>query len=249
MTITKHAAALLICMTLAAVGAHELKPTVLLADVLPRLDLENSVPVSFGSWRVDSDRHTGVVNPQAEEELGQLYSQTLARTYTDSVTGDRIMLSIAYGIDQTDSLRLHTPESCYPAQGFNIDASRAEKIDLAGFELPVRRLLTRRGDRIEPLTYWTTIGERVELRGPARRFIQFDYGRRGLVPDGLIFRVSTIESNAGAAWDVQQRFIREILAAVPSTLRSRLAGGLKAAIAGAGSDSSVVSQALGRPIA
>ena len=37
---------------------------------------------------------------------------------TSTLRGRQIMLSIAYGEDQRDGMKLHYPEVCYPAQGF-----------------------------------------------------------------------------------------------------------------------------------
>ena len=54
-----------------------------------------------------------------EAIINKIYNQTLTRTYINP-RGDRIMLSIAYGRDQSDALQMHKPELCYPAQGFRL---------------------------------------------------------------------------------------------------------------------------------
>lgn len=76
----------------------------------------------LGSWREINNFSTQVVNPQQKEMLDRFYSQTLSRIY-ENESGYRIMLSIAYGGDQTDMMQVHYPESCYPAQGFRLLSS------------------------------------------------------------------------------------------------------------------------------
>ena len=117
---TLCAAALCALMFIAAGASVALKPTALLADRLPPIDLEAQIPRAFGNWRVDDRMSVRVINPQAETLVNKLYSQVLTRTYVDSSTGERIMLSIAYGSNQSGSLQLHIPDVCYPAQGFEV---------------------------------------------------------------------------------------------------------------------------------
>ena len=86
------------------------------------IQLEPTVPQSFGDWTELPDQPAQVVNPQTKELLDTLYSQILTRTYVNK-DGYRIMLSMAYGDDQRGGLQAHRPEVCYPAQGFKV-ASR-----------------------------------------------------------------------------------------------------------------------------
>jgi len=71
-------------------------------------------PITPNDWREDPQRIVQVVDPQTRELLDKLYSETLSRTYVNA-NGYRIMLSLAYGSDQRDSLQVHKPEVCYPA--------------------------------------------------------------------------------------------------------------------------------------
>ena len=50
------------------------------------------------------------------------------------------------------------------------------------------------------------------------------YGLRGLVPDGLIFRVSSVGSEPEAEFRIQQEFVLDLVAAIPGSLRDRLVG-------------------------
>ena len=223
---TLRAAAMCALMLAAAGAAVALKPTALLADQLPPIDLENQIPRAFGTWRVDERTSARVINPQAETLLNKLYSQLLTRTYVDTRTGERIMLSIAYGTNQSDAMQVHIPDVCYPAQGFEVLNSSFTNIAIGERKLPVKRLLTRMGSRVEPLTYWTTVGATVVLTGSERKIAQMKYGLNGEIPDGLIYRVSSIDSDTDSARQLQARFVTDMLAEVSPTTLRRVAGRL-----------------------
>ncbi len=87
---------------LAAAGmALGLKPTEKVADAGPKVDLETLIPKAFGDWKIDETIVPLLVDPETQAKLDKIYNQTLTRTYVNS-QGARIMLSIAYGGDQSD---------------------------------------------------------------------------------------------------------------------------------------------------
>ncbi|TVT78556.1 MAG: EpsI family protein [Denitromonas halophila] len=223
-TLTRRAIIAMLIMALAATLAWLLTPTHRLADENP-VSLESMIPTAFGDWQVDANAFAGVVNPQQTELINRLYSQTLSRTYVNTKTGDRIMLSIAYGEDQRDGMQLHYPEVCYPAQGFQIKSSRIGQIVSNAGAIPVRRLETNLGrQRVEPVTYWTTISEQVVLGGAAKKLAEMRYGLNGQIPDGMLFRVSSIDSDTERAFALQGSFVDSLISAVPPSARQRLAG-------------------------
>ena len=75
------------------------------------------------------------------------------------------MLSIAYGGDQSDTMAVHKPEVCYPAQGFQILKNATASFSTGDGNIPVKRLVATQGPRIEPITYWTTVGDTVAVSG------------------------------------------------------------------------------------
>lgn len=221
---TRRAALATLLMGVAALTAWQLTPTQRMATLHGELSLENQVPKQFGDWSMDVSAVGGVVNPQQEELLKQLYSQILTRTYVNR-RGERVMLSIAYGNDQRDGLQLHYPEICYPAQGFKLESNRKVDLQLAGVTIPARRLETVFGNqRYEPVTYWTVIGETAVRGGTDKKIAEMRYGFRGLIPDGLLFRVSSIERDTAAAFALQDQFATALLSALPNGVRGRLAG-------------------------
>ena len=209
---------------LASGAAHALRPDTRLAQKWGKLDLERSVPKQFGDWKATPERAT-VINPQAQTLVEKLYSEVLSRTYVDKTDGYEIMLSIAYGGDQRKEMAVHLPEACYPAQGFRILDNQIDKIDLPDGRLAVRRLDTElNATRIEPVTYWAMVGKDQALGGLDQKLAALRYTLRGQIPDGLLFRVSSIDSHAGAAYRRQDEFIAQLLAAIEPEKRRRLAG-------------------------
>lgn len=220
----RRAALATLLMGVSAVAAWKLTPTQRMATLHGELQLEAQIPKQFADWQLDTDVVGGVVNPQQEELLKQLYSQILSRTYVNR-NGQRIMLSIAYGNDQRDGLQLHYPEICYPAQGFQLISNRKVDLHLGGLTIPARRLETvLGGQRYEPVTYWTVIGETAVRGGTDKKFAEMRYGFRDLIPDGLLFRVSSIDRDTAAAFALQDQFASALLTALPDVVRGRIAG-------------------------
>ncbi|GMV47024.1 MAG: hypothetical protein AMXMBFR66_24220 [Pseudomonadota bacterium] len=219
----RKAVAFLLLSLASAAGAVAWRPTQRLADTRPPIDLETLFPKSFGDWRVDERAPVQLVSPDQKALLDKIYNQTLARTYVNS-QGERIMLSVAYGGDQSDATRAHRPEVCYPAQGFQILSSRDGQIDLGSSRLRVRQLVSRQGGRIEPITYWIMVGDRVTLSGTEQKLAQLSYSTRGVVPDGMLVRVSSIDADVQKAFGVQQGFAAGLLRAVTDDQRARVFG-------------------------
>lgn len=210
-------------MLVAAIVATTLKPTTKIADAGPKPDLEALIPLAFGDWKVDTSVAPLVVNPQTAALIDKLYSETLERTYVNS-RGERIMLSIAYGGDQSDSMQVHKPEVCYPAQGFQILKNADDVFQSADGSIPVRRLVASQGQRVEPITYWTTVGDSVAVDGLSWKLRQLKYGLTGSIPDGLLFRVSSIRNDDAEAYRAQDEFTRALLTALTPAGKQRIIG-------------------------
>lgn len=210
-------------MTSAAL-AVALMPSERMAEERPPIALEKIVPRQFGDWRIDDTMVPVSVSADVQERLDEIYSQTLSRTYAND-QGQRIMLSIAYGADQSgDGNQVHRPEFCYTAQGFQLLSSRVGQLVTQYGVLPVRRLLAVQGPRNEPITYWITIGDKATLPGLQRKLNQLRYGLTGVVPDGMLVRVSSINPDTDSAYELQAAFVRDLLASMDPQARMRAAG-------------------------
>lgn len=199
------------------------RPSLHMSDTKPKLDLERVFPKSFGAWRADDRGPVQLVSPDQQAVLNRIYNQTLSRVYVNPA-GDRVMLSVAYGGDQSDGTRAHKPEVCYPAQGFQIAGSANGAVSLGAVSIPARRLVAKMGARVEPITYWFVVGEQVVLSGTEQKLAQLQYGIRGVIPDGVLVRVSTIDTDTKRAYVVQQQFISDMAPAIDRSQRMRLFG-------------------------
>ncbi|MGH8636578.1 MAG: exosortase-associated protein EpsI, B-type, partial [Burkholderiales bacterium] len=193
---------LAVLMLIAAGLTIAATPRQRMADLGPKLDLEQIVPESLGDWRIDRSIMPVVPAPDVQAKLDQIYNQTLARTYVDK-QGNRVMLSIAYGGDQSDAMRAHRPEVCYAAQGFQVIRSSLSQVATQFGVLPVKRLIATKGTRHEPITYWIVVGDNIVLDGLQQKLAQLRYGLTGKIPDGVLVRVSTIDTNSEHSFQVQ----------------------------------------------
>lgn len=218
-----RALVVLVCAMAAYAAAMAWRPTAHLSDMRPKLELEALFPGSFGEWAIDTRGPVQLVSPDQAAVLNRIYNQTLSRAYFNA-RGERVMLSVAYGGDQSDGTRAHRPEVCYPAQGFQIIWDKTDAVQVSNMSVPARKLVAKQGGRIEPITYWVTVGDRIALSGTQQKMAQLRYGVRGIVPDGMLVRVSTIDSDSNRAFAVQERFLRELSAALSGDARDRVFG-------------------------
>jgi EpsI family protein len=224
-SVTRRAALAATCMALAAAAGQAMVPTRRMADLRGAFKLDDLVPRRFADWSIDPYAQGGLVNPQTEALLKRTYSQMLERTYVNGA-GKRIMLSIAYGDDQSDaSVQLHYPEVCYPAQGFAVRSSRRDAVSVAAGRIEVRRLETEMARvRAEPVTYWTMIGDQQSLGGWEHKWAEIRHGLHGEIVDGLLFRVSSIGLDTAAAFALQDGFIRDLVTAMTPAARRFFTG-------------------------
>ncbi len=211
-------------MLAAAALAYVGTPRERMADPNNPLVLERIVPKEFDGWRIDTTVVPVTVSQDVQRTLDRLYSQTLSRTYVNP-NGDRVMLSLAYGGTQSRDLQVHRPEVCYSAQGFNILAVAKATLSLGSKDIPVMHVLAKQGARDEPITYWVRIGDRVVRGNVEQGLARLEYGLSGKLPDGLLFRVSTISKNPELGYSAQQEFVRALLRAVSEGDRRLLVGG------------------------
>jgi len=211
-------------MLAAALAANSYKPTNRLAEHKPKIALAQQIPTSFADWREDSSQVPILPNPQVQAKLDVLYSATLARTYRNQA-GQRVMLSIAYGSDQSsEATSVHRPEFCYSAQGFKVSNTGETTAAIGNRQLRVQTLLAQLGQRREPITYWITLDETATLPGFSRKLAQLRYGLRGQIPDGLLFRVSSVGGDDLQGFKLQQQFLNDLAASMEPSLLSRFFG-------------------------
>ena len=212
-----------IAMFLSVGLAWAMSPHTMLAKERGPIDLKTVVPKQFGDWH-EVDTASQIINPELQAALNKIYNQTLSRTYVDS-KGEAIMLSIAYGGDQEDNLQVHLPQGCYRGQGFAVGNVTQTRMATPYGDLPVSRMVATLGERVEPVTYWIVIGDKATDTLWSMKKVKLDYALRGVVPDGMLVRVSTITPDAAKAYALEQRFTAAMLRAISPKERDRFIGG------------------------
>lgn len=212
-----------ILMVSSGVLTMALTPTQRIADQREKVNLDIMIPAKFGDWQIDKSIVPLQIDAETQAKLDKIYNQTLARTYVNS-QNERIMLSVAYGGDQSDNLAVHKPEVCYYVQGFEIMKILSDELATQYGKLPIKRLLAVKGNRNEPITYWVTVGDKAVLPGFDQKLQQLRYGLTGNVPDGMLVRISSIDNDNDKAYQLQTIFIQDLLLAVNVKERIRLIG-------------------------
>ncbi len=154
--------------------------------------LNKLVPDRIGSWEMVK-RDGVVVASEDEDAPVEGYDQVLTRTYA-AAGQPEIMLLIAYGSTQGGSLQLHRPETCYPGQGFSLGDFSETQADMGGQrQVAMRSFTARRDQRVERVIYWTRVAEQFPLNTAELYAVILTSVLKGIVPDGVLVRVSTTD--------------------------------------------------------
>ncbi len=214
-----------ISMLLACLLSTGLKPEQKLVDTASNdQQFAQLIPEAFETWQYIPQYSVTIVSPELNDLLSTIYDQIVSRFYKNS-QGDLIMLSVSYGQQQIDDGSLHLPEVCYPAQGFSLEEKPASSTIQTKFgPLKVKRLYVKKDNREEFITYWTMLGH-TNVRGSwETKYEQIKYGLQGTIPDGLIFRISSIGKSDEQTISLHNAFIHSFLASIDSNARVRLTG-------------------------
>lgn len=213
-------------MVFSAWAAQAVKPTVRIADQHKQIVLAKEIPTAFGDWREDVNQVSEVVNPTLDAEIKKIYAQTLSRTYLNR-DGERIMLSIAYGRDQSEDLSVHYPEGCYGAQGFQVTPVTYDVMHSVVGDIPASRLVATLNNRIEPITYWIVVGDKAVRNSWELKTVKLSYALAREIPDATLIRVSTINPDTAASYRLQQDFVNQMMTSITPSLRAHFSGHLQ----------------------
>jgi EpsI family protein len=199
------------------------QPSKRMADLYPRQPLSTLFADRVGAWTLDKNTLNVPLPPDVAAQVKEIYTEVADRSYV-SKDGRRVMVTVAYGRDQSDGFKVHRPEVCYAAQGFTVGDALDAKLNLGGREIDVKHVDTHKDSRFEPVTYWMVIGDNV-VNAPSRhKYFQIKYAFDGLIADGLLVRVSSLSSDPAQAYEEQAAFVRDWVATVPASQRARLFG-------------------------
>ncbi len=183
--------------------------------------VQRNIPDQVGQWR-SLDNLQSDTNPELANQLSQLYSEIISKTYQDG-QGNTLMLLIAYGTVQDNINHVHRPEICYPAQGFTVPELFKTTIPSTWGNLPVMRMEADKPGRDEWVTYWIRVGNDMTRGMLEQNLAQLKYGLLGQISDGLLFRVSIIRQGK-SAFGMEDQFIRQLLTTLTDQDRRWLIG-------------------------
>jgi len=185
-------------------------------------DFERSIPRTFGDWS-EIQQSTPQVSVVSDERslVEQLYDDTLMRTYVDK-EGHQIMVALAYAKEQRQDVKIHQPDICYPAQGYQMQKTETVSFDTLRSTHPVigKRQLYYGQNHLEAVSYWIRVGDRTMTSGLQMRLkIIADGLFSNRLDDGILVRVSSAiqdESKATQAYQLQEKFLTEFVESVES---------------------------------
>lgn len=201
-------------MLAVAAGTAAVRPRTLAPTATP--DLEAMMPEAFGEWR-----RAPIPDAVLPKELELKPGEAIAyRAYRDSA-GRLVTLVAAYGPPLGDSVRLHRPESCYVAQGFEVVSRQVSPMSLNGTAAEVVQLSASSPTRDEAVSYWLRSGDEF-VTDPTVAQMQAFRGVRSA--DGALVRASTPGREA-SLFDLHARFLDEFASALGPDARRVLLGG------------------------
>ena len=183
MTTWARAVFLAILMAAAASASAIVSPSRVPATEAP--DLEGVLPDAFGVWR-RTPLSSAVTPIESSLEPGEAVAY---RAYKDDL-GRIVTLVAAYGPPLGDSVRLHRPESCYVAQGYEISERRVTLADARNVETPIVHMYAANPSRRETVSYWLRSGDGFVTSPLSGQRMNFSAGWSQPL-DGALIRISS----------------------------------------------------------
>jgi EpsI family protein len=185
-------------------------------------ELEGAIPKKIAGWTFETK--SGLVLPPPDQLSQQLYDQMLTRAYSseDSLP---VMLLIAYGSSQSGMLQVHRPEVCYPAGGYQLSPLTETAVATGlGGAVPSRFFTASGETRTEQLLYWTRIGRSFPGSWAEQRWAVVKNNLAGIIPDGVLVRLSTVTPDPALAAATLKRFAAAMITSAPPKGRNLLLG-------------------------
>jgi EpsI family protein len=186
-------------------------------DYLGSHKLDDLVPKTIGPWKFVAA--SGLVVPPEDQLSRMLYSQLLTRVYSDG-ENPPVMLLIAQSGSQTGVLQVHRPETCYTAGGYQILSLGPHAIQVGSRVLPANAMDAVAEGVTEHVLYWTRVGDRVPASWRDQKIAVAEQNLRGIIPDAILVRVSTVSNDPDNARARLDAFARALVGSVPPAHRS-----------------------------
>jgi EpsI family protein len=181
-------------------------------DYLGQQKLEELVPKTIGPWKFVAA--SGLVVPPEDQLSRTLYSQLLTRVYSNG-DGLSVMLLVAQSAGQTGILQVHRPETCYPASGYQISPVTEHRVQLGDTNLTTNALTATNEGTTENIIYWTRVGDRIPTTWKEQKLDVAEENLRGIIPDAVLVRVSTVSGDEAGARATLDQFTRMLIGSLP----------------------------------
>jgi EpsI family protein len=184
--------------------------------------LDRMVPAQIGGWAYRDT--SGLVLPPPDGLSDSLYSGLVTRTY---VSPDRLpmMLLVAYSNVQDGMLQVHRPETCYPASGYRLSPTHFEHVpNGVGGGISASAFSADGISRTEQVLYWTRIGNLFPTSWLDQRLAVVRANLDGVIPDGVLVRISTLAPDMDAAHADLAAFAAQLVKSASPTARQLLIG-------------------------
>lgn len=183
-------------------------------------EFKSWIPNRIGDFAYETS--SGLVLPPSDALSDRLYDNLITRTY-QAPDGNIVMLLIAYNNRQDGVLQMHRPEICYPAGGYKL--SSIDPIDVAlpdGRQLPSQIFSATSDNRNEVVLYWTRVEGDFPRRWFEQRLAVAKANLRGVIPDGVLVRVSMLSADLADTAPPLENFVRQLYRESPPHLRNLL---------------------------
>lgn len=218
---------LALCLMLFGGLGWALRPTIV--QVPPGPSIGDRLPEKVGAWRLAFNTLDQIAASSANLSLEQPYDEVASRVYADP-SGGSMMVTLAYGRNQRQEIKIHRPELCYPAQGFqvksleNIEFPHVHSLTSAE-AITGKRMVTSGGDFDEIVSYWIRIGDTYSDSAIKTRLTILREGLKGRMTDGILVRVSQRvppNTDPGESFRAQQEFLSQFVAAMDPSMKTLL---------------------------
>ncbi len=213
---------MLIAMFLAVV----MRPDYENVDDSEKVVLEEIIPEKFGQWsELKTNQISQVdllVNREGEATTDSPYDDVLMKTYIN-LDGEQIMLALAYGKTQKQEVKIHRPELCYQAQGFDVKSLSNISLNILGNEIPAKQMTADTLQRDEKVLYWIRIGDTISQSPWQTRWSIFQQGLKGEIADGMLIRTSqtfTGDYDEESSLQLQKQFLNDLMSSLPESQRA-----------------------------
>lgn len=182
--------------------------------------LDALIPKDLGPWKFETT--SGLVLPPPDATADRLYDEVVTRVYTRA-DGQSVMFLVAYSGTQDGLLQLHRPEVCYPVGGYQLSQTEIAPIALTATEqVPARAFTATSALRVEHVLYWTRLGSALPTSWAEQRWAVVVANLEGVIPDGVLVRMSCIDNDSDKAFGILREFAAELGGSVTPKARQLL---------------------------